>query len=63
MVLKLVSSFNRHTSYMRVLHRKVHCVMKLHVQLCTKKFTFHSNGIWGHVPLSTTCTEMLYGVL
>ena len=40
MILKLVSSFNSHTSYMRVLHQKVHCVLKLHVQLSTKKCTF-----------------------
>jgi len=50
MVLKLVAPFNSHTSYTRVLQCKVHCVLKLHVQLCTKKCTFHSNGIRGHLP-------------
>jgi hypothetical protein len=62
MILKLVASLNSHILYIRVLRRKVHCVLKLHMQLCTKKCTFYWNGIWGDVLKSTTCIEMLYGV-
>jgi len=75
MVLKPVSSFNSHTSYMMVHTRKyivywnslcsyvpVHILLKWHMGPCTIKYNLYSNAIWGFMR-KWNYTEMAYGIM